>query len=181
MAKVTGTSGNLKTGFKKVVKRLDRELQKVENATTKGFILSCIEVRRDMEVTPPLIPLEFGNLRASFFIITKQTAPANVRTLEVKGGKFATNTPTKVLARLQSVHSETISEVQVATGKAQIAVAMGFGAYYAAAVHEMIASSGGKPINWKRPNSGAKFFQAAIYRNIGKMVKIIAANAKIRP
>lgn len=54
----------------------------------------------------------------------------------------------------------------------------GFTANYAVFVHEMI----GKNINWNRPNSGARFFYAALDRNYrsGKLLEIIAKNSEIK-
>ena len=179
--KVTGTSGDLKSGFAVVMANLNVELEKIKNRTTKGLILSAIEVRRDMEGTPPLIPLDYGNLRASWFILANTKAPATVKQYEVKGGNFTNAETPKKLAEIKSVHAETLTEMRSTLGTIPCGVGMGFGAYYAAAVHEMGASgaTAGKQINWSRPGSGAKFFQAALYRNVPKILAIVQANVKI--
>jgi len=57
---------------------------------------------------------------------------------------------------------------------------MGFTANYAIFVHEMTDENTGKKINWKRPGSGAKFFEKALYRNKEKILQIMRDNAKIR-
>lgn len=54
------------------------------------------------------------------------------------------------------------------------AVVFGYSANYAAAVHEMMSSVSGAPINWSRPGSGPKFFEASIRRNQKKIPVIIA-------
>lgn len=54
-------------------------------------------------------------------------------------------------------------------------VVMGFTALYAAAVHEMI----GENINWNRPGSGAKFFEAALTRNKDEILNIIGGYMKL--
>lgn len=54
---------------------------------------------------------------------------------------------------------------------------MGFSANYAWYVHEMIGES--KKINWSRPGSGPKFFEAALKRNRDKLLSIIQSNAKV--
>ena len=52
-------------------------------------------------------------------------------------------------------------------------VVFGYSANYAAAVHEMMQSPSGKPINWSRPGSGPKFFEASLKRNKKKILRII--------
>ena len=52
-------------GMRTVMDNLNRELLKIKARSMKGLIESAIIIRRDMEKTPPLIPLDTGNLRAS--------------------------------------------------------------------------------------------------------------------
>lgn len=59
-------------------------------------------------------------------------------------------------------------------------VEFGYGTAYAAAVHEMFDSPSGKPINWKRPGSGPKFFEASLKRNSISIVQTIAKYAEIK-
>ena len=54
-------------GMNKVMKNLNKEIQKIGGRCMKGLLLASIHVRRDMEKTPPLIPIDTGNLRASWF------------------------------------------------------------------------------------------------------------------
>lgn len=53
-------------------------------------------------------------------------------------------------------------------------VVLGYHANYAAAVHEMLQSPSGLPINWQRPGSGPKFLEASLKRNSDKIVAIVA-------
>ncbi len=64
-------------------------------------------------------------------------------------------------------------------GKKMIALLIGFSANYAVFVHEMV-DRGSKKINWSRPGSGPKFFEAALKRNHKKILKIIGNNARIK-
>lgn len=48
---------------------------------------------------------------------------------------------------------------------------------YAAFVHEMTAPPYGA-VNWSRPNSGPKFFEAAIKNNIPAITKAVASHVK---
>jgi len=63
-------SVNPNTGLKGtdiVLANLNREIMKIKARTGAGLIEAAIFIRRDMEKTPPLIPLDQGNLRASWF------------------------------------------------------------------------------------------------------------------
>jgi hypothetical protein len=60
-----GSSGIL--GVDKFVDRLHQSLQKKKAASAQGLIHAAAFVRREMETTPPLIPVDTGNLRASWY------------------------------------------------------------------------------------------------------------------
>lgn len=55
-----------------------------------------------------------------------------------------------------------------------LVVRMGFAAYYAWYVHEMVGA------NFKRPGAGAKFFEAALKRNYHKILKMVHKEARVR-
>jgi len=122
-------------GMDVVLANLNKEIAKIEVRSTVGLIDSAIVIRRDMDKTPPLIPLDTGNLRASWFTTSFR---------KVK----------------------------------QFGLVLGFNANYAVFVHEMIGK--GKKINWKRPGSGPKFFEAALKRNKDNILRIIGTNARIK-
>ncbi len=119
-----------------VMTNLNAAILKIEAGSMKGLIESAIIIRRDMEKTPPLIPVDTGNLRASWF-----TSPIKV------------------------------------TGMPGLLI--GFNANYAIFVHEMVGDEG-KKINWNRPGSGAKFFEAALKRNTKLILQIRQKNAYIK-
>lgn len=177
---ITGTSGTIQRDFRMIEANLNKELAKLGIKANKGLLLAAIEIRRDMDTTPPMIPVDLGNLRASSFIVTKKNAHPSVVSMQIRGGQFVNGTPADVLIKLQQGHPIAIAEAQNELGQFPIGVALGFSAYYAAPVHEMVQSyKTGSPVNWSRPGSGAKFFQAALYRNFNKIVSIVAANCKI--
>ena len=129
-------------GFDKVEANLNKEIQKIKSRSAKGMLLSAALIRTDMDKTPPLIPIDLNNLRASWFVT-----------------KF------KMLKG--------------------IGLIIGFSANYALLVHERME---GAPwgdgvvgdVNWKRPGSGPKFFEASFKRNAGKVLTIIQQNARIK-
>ena len=154
-------------GMEKVLRNLNREIEKIQGRTLKGLIRSAILIRRDMEATPPLIPVDTGNLRASFYTITTKPVEGQVKAASFKkdeGGKLAQG------------HAEALQEAQSelsSFGKNPV-VAIGFSAYYAFKVHE------DKMAHFKRPGSGPKFLESAIKRNEKKILNIIKEEARIR-
>lgn len=154
-------------GMEKVLRNLNREISKIEGRTLKGLIRSAILIRRDMEATPPLIPVDTGNLRASFYTITTKPVEGQVKSTSFEkdeGGKLAQG------------HVEALQEAQSELsyfGKNPV-VAIGFSAYYAFKVHE------DKMARFKRPGAGAKFLEAAIKRNEKKILDIIKSEARIQ-
>lgn len=57
-------------GFNLVKNNLAREVEKLKTKSMKGLITAAAFIRNDMEKTPPLIPVDTGNLRASWFTST---------------------------------------------------------------------------------------------------------------
>ncbi len=54
-------------GMDVVLSNLSKEILAIKVRSAAGLIEVAIMIRRDMEKTPPLIPLDTGNLRASWF------------------------------------------------------------------------------------------------------------------
>ena len=115
---------------------------------------------------------------------------------QLYGIEIRSATGMKMAARLVLSSAEVTSpKVPVDTGKLRhstfvdpdksaapgtISVEFGYGTKYAAAVHEMFDSVSGRPINWSRPGSGPKFFEASIKRNSIEVVQTIAKYAEIK-
>jgi hypothetical protein len=141
-------------GFNEVMRNLNSEIRKIEGRTMTGLIGAAAYIRADMDHTIPKIPIKTGTLRSSWFV-----------------------TPYK-------------------GAKKTIGLIMGFSANYAVYVHEMMGKtgegfqsyleaaggdfSGYKTINWSRPGSGPKFFEAAIKRNVNVILGIIKTTAQIK-
>jgi len=147
-------------GLKKVMRNLNKEILKIKGRSMIGLIEAAIIIRRDMEKTPPLTPVDLGNLRASFFITTG-TGKSVGEQPKWKGDNAST---------LAADHSNNVGAV-----KSEIAgkpvVALGFSANYAGYVHETKGSK-----NWKRTSSGPKFLESALNRNHGTIIKAIKDN-----
>lgn len=124
-------------GFDEVMRNLNEAITGIQGRSMQGLIEANIIIRRSMDEVPPLIPVDTGNLRASYF------------SSEFWQGRSPYMT-------------------------------IGFNANYAVFVHEMIPGEGEDPINWSRPDSGAKFFQAALERNHQVILDTIQKYAKVR-
>ena len=62
-----------------VMKNLNKHIVEVKKRTLNGLIKGVIIVRRDMEHVSPKIPVDTGNLRSSFFVVTsKGNAPSGL-------------------------------------------------------------------------------------------------------
>jgi len=56
-----------KESLRKVMKNLNKEIKGIEGRCMKGYLEGARIVRYDMDRTPPLIPVDTGNLRQSWF------------------------------------------------------------------------------------------------------------------
>lgn len=157
-------------GMERVIQRLHAEVVKIEGRTLAGLIEFAILIRRDMDYTPPLIPVEWGNLRQSWFVVS---AKKNERRGQ---GSFKGKNASQLAMDHGSVQEEAKG---IARAIRYPVLILGFSANYAMFVHEMVGG-GGKRISWKRPGSGSKFFQASIRRNMKEGLGLIAKNARIR-
>jgi hypothetical protein len=52
----------------RVLGRLNRKVLGIKGASMKGLVLCAMQIRYDMDKTPPLIPMDTGNLRSSWFV-----------------------------------------------------------------------------------------------------------------
>lgn len=153
-------------GFDKVLKNINRELKAIKGRSLQGLIKAQIVIRRDMEVTPPLVPVDVGNLRASWFCVTSSGKAVTKNMSEFKHD---------IDGRLSSGHAESIESAKSKlSGKRDPALIMGFSAFYAWFVHENIGA------HFQRPGAGAQFFLSALNRNKKRIRDVIKKSAKIR-
>lgn len=157
-------------GLPEVIANLNKEILRIEGVTRKGLILASAIIHQDTEKTPPLTPVDLGNLRASRFTVTATSTPRGSGVNQFKGKKQAL---------LSIEHSATITEGQgiirnFDRANKAVSLMMGYSANYAMWVHENIGA------NFQRPGAGPKWFEAAIKRNKDKIVQIVATNAKIK-
>ena len=168
---------------------LNRLIRDVKGVSLEGLIRSAIIIRDDTEKTSPVTPVDLGNLRASWFVVSaKGTAPDPTG----YSGKFRNNPAIKKTAgQFKAERSALIAAAQtkVVTYKDPVVI-MGYSANYAMWVHEMIdADFTSIRKRWRRPGhyqkytpragAGAKWFEAAIKRNKNVIVETVAKYAII--
>lgn len=161
-------------GIEEVTANINKELKKIKGKSIDGFLEVAVMIREDMENTPPLIPVDTGNLRASWF------TTVNIKPMVINSAPFFKGKTNKV-AEMTAEHAVISQACQSAVKTSKDpAMAIGFTANYAGYVHEMMGSKKGNKINWKRPNSGPKFFEAALRRNEKKIIQTIQKYATIK-
>ena len=55
-------------GMDTVMRNLNKEITRIKGISMEGLLDVAAFIRKDMELTPPLIPIDTGNLRASWFV-----------------------------------------------------------------------------------------------------------------
>ena len=153
-------------GLNTVLTNLSREVQKIEGRTLKGLIRGAIIIKHSMFAVSPTVPIEEGNLRGGFFIVT---STGTIK--EGKEGKFQGTDAGK----LASDHSAVVDKALARTKKAgHPFVILGFSAFYGVYVHEMVGA------NFTKEGSGAKFFISAINRTQDEVLQVIKEEARIK-
>jgi hypothetical protein len=163
-------------GFDEVIKNLNIEILAIRNRTSGGLVKAAALVRNETETGEARTPVDLGNLRASWFVVTAKSVPVGRGVARFNGPK---------LGRLLNDHVSTIQEAQAtvrAAGKENIFIMAGYSAHYAVYVHEMVGA------NFKRKGRGKskgknatfKWLQRAFVKHKDNMLRIIRDNAKIK-
>jgi hypothetical protein len=176
-----GGSGGTKyqQELKVIMSNLNKEISNIQNASMKGLINAAIYIRNETEKTPPLTPVDLGNLRSSWFITTATKKEANDQWN--KGFRKSPKGTKRIADKdLASNHSRAVTEAKgtlagmnTPTRKFMM---MGYSANYAGYVHEFVNPS----ISWSRAGSNAKWFQSHVYANKTKIFQIVAETSKMK-
>jgi hypothetical protein len=151
-------------GIQDVTQGLNAALAQIRGKSKKGLIEASIIIRRDMEKTSPTIPIDTGNLRASWFSVIGKGNVANSGGFKGKDAGKEKALHSQAIAMANSITQSTINPV----------IILGFSASYAEAVHERIDSK----IQYNKQGSGAKFFESALYRNKDLILQTIKQNVR---
>ena len=60
-------------GFEAVKANLNKQIMAIKGRSMAGLLDAAVIVRRDMDRTPPMIPIDTGNLRHSWFVTPQRT------------------------------------------------------------------------------------------------------------
>ena len=165
-------------GMDIILNNIKAETTKMKMKALGGMIEGAIGIRRDIDHKNPKIPVDLGNLRASWFITTtlgsEQVEGAGSFRETDDGG--TRQRPVGFAAKMAAEHTSIIAQAQAEVNvAAKMTLIMGFSANYAIWVHEMLGD-----VNWSRPGSGAWFFRQAINENREKVLQKIATAMKIK-
>jgi hypothetical protein len=174
-------SVNPNTGIKGmdiVLANLNREIMAMENRTLAGLIKAAALIRDETETGDLLTPVDLGNLRASWFVVTATSIPVGQGVSNFKGPKAG---------EIAANHSSTLAEAQgfvaANTPKKGKFIIIGYTVNYAMYVHENLGMHDPANPYWKdrkwREGSGPKWFEAAIKKKASRILEIIRDNAKI--
>jgi len=158
------------SGLQNVMKNLHKAIEGIEVHSMKALIRSVIIIRRDMDKVSPLIPVDLGNLRYSFFTVTGTSWWTD--TGEVQPNKSPVFKGEEG-SQLSAEHEALIQQLKTDV-RNKLIVYFGFSANYATLVHELIDGT------FQKPGSGAKFLELAIDRNRAKILQEIIKHAKIK-
>ena len=168
-----GSSGgaNYLKGFNNVMSNLNMELEKIKGKSEKGLVMAAAFIRKQTETADPKTPVDLGNLRHSWAVVSSTRVYAgNTRSAFVgpKGGDIGTN------------HGQVLTQFQalaqgLSNGNQRKVVVLGYSVNYGGYVHEMIGD-----ITWTRKGSNSHWLETHIKRNQKKLLQIIATEVKIR-
>ena len=175
---------NLVPTFAALMADVNAELQKVVNRSEDGLIDATVHIRRTTEDKVPRTPVDVGNLRASWFGVTRKGSVPDT----VGSGSFRSNPETGVKAeKMAADHRSLVGEARAMTGGKDPVSIMGFSAFYAAPVHEMEGADftgknarGSSRRRSRRPGAGPKYLETHVYEEKDEIIRIVAKRAKIK-
>ena len=103
-----GSSGgekNYLVGFKELMTNLNFEIGKIQGSSMKGLIQAAREIKKETLTGGKVTPKEYGNLRASWFIVTKDVI------IEGRNATFQKN-PRWSTTELTTNHVDVLSQCQ---------------------------------------------------------------------
>ena len=159
------------TGLTEVQARLNKELEGIKNRSMKGLIKVAAFIREKTENEEPLTPVDYGNLRASWFVVTASSTPSTAGPKAFKGPNAG-----KVAEQKASAIAQGQGEIAAIDTKDKKFLMMGYGANYAGFVHEFIPGM----VTFKRSGAKEKWLQSHIYKNTAKIVQIVKENAQVK-
>lgn len=149
-------------GIDKVINEINAKIKDMaKEISNKGFIRVGILLRNSMEHNAPGIPVDTGNLKASWFTVSKGYGG----TVNSNGSGFDGTLP-RVRPQHKLKQAAVVAKSKVVVqSSAKPLMIFGFAANYAVPVHELHKSK-------------SKFFQKALEREKGRILEILAKSVK---
>jgi len=163
-------------GFEQVMNNLNRAIITIKKSSERGLVNAAFFIRNVTEKETAATPLDFGNLRASWFVTWSKGVAKDPN--DKYTGKFRNNPVRRIsTAQFQAWHQAATAEASgmSAANPKKATVVMGYSANYAMWIHEHL----GAHFTSRSPAAGPKWFQEAIDRNHGKIVEIIRQTSKV--
>lgn len=168
-----GASGGLSymTGMPEVMANLNREIALLKDVKgIRGMVNAAAYIRQQTEQVSPVSPIDFGNLTASWFVVT-----ANA-THSVKGQKtFKGPRAAKFQNQFTTGREEARGEIKAMTTVNKKFLMMGYGVNYAGFVHEYIGDT-----RFKREGASPKWLEAHLQKDSKMILEKIAEAALIK-
>ena len=159
-------------GLDNVLRNLNKEIKNIKGRTRKGMIEAVLAVRKEAQ---KICPHETGNLNASCFTnVYGGGKPSTTSFGKSPHFKSETKDGKKVdVGRLRTEHACTVEKHKGDMFDDPTAV-IGFTAFYAPYVHEMVGA------HFKKPGAQAKFLETPLKELSCEILDIIKRNARIR-
>lgn len=156
-------SGSFKLkGVDKFMRNFNKEIRDMRGRTLRGLIEAAIVLQRAAE---PGTPIDTGNLRSSFFIVTLTGGRESQRPV------FKGEEASDMKRDHEQVTAEAAALAQQLGSEKEPIVVFGYSANYAVFVHENVDAS------FKRPGAHARWLYAALQRKRPEMLETIREHA----
>lgn len=168
--------------MEKVLKNLEKEINKVYNKTSEGMILAMLDtLRRAMKLCPVA---SSGNLRASGYVLWGKRSPK--KAANFKDTVFSRPSAAEMDSQHASVIDETRGQIFDGVGMKPRGGAIGFSAAYALKTHENPRAGntdGASPSGAKYPEGsyavvGQYKFLETPFKETNRILNIIKTKAK---
>ena len=94
-------------GMDIVLRNLAREIENIKERSLVGVLEAAALIRRDMDKTPPLIPVDIGNLRASWFVVTAKSQENESSNFKGEMAGKLKSQHNSVMSRMKSIAMST--------------------------------------------------------------------------
>ena len=169
------TKGMTFYGVDEAMQGLNQRLEKIKQKTVRGLIRAQARIFEDMDSRRPMMPVDTGNLRRSYYAVT-----SNGTVIHGRSPNFV-DAPNEPMSQLYTDHIEALASAMEETIRIGInrgpAIVFGFSSFYAPYMENKTMAKKGER-SWVREGSGPHFFESALKRNRNEVARIIREEAE---